>query len=63
MLEYWYRALAEPSGIILVTNDRDGLRQALYRARRSANDPDLDGLSLVLSPTDDNQLWIIKKTA
>lgn len=61
MLELWYRALAEPIGVILVTNDRDVLRQALYRARRASGDADLDGLSLVLSPTDDNQLWIIKK--
>jgi hypothetical protein len=60
MLEFWYRALAADSGIILVTSDRDALRQRLYAARRASGDADLDGLSLVLSPTDDNQLWIIK---
>lgn len=62
-LELWYRALAATHGIIVVTSDRDALRQRLYAARRAAGDPDLDALSLVLSPTDDSQLWIIKRSS
>lgn len=62
-LELWYRALAARIGIIVVTSDRDALRQRLYAARRAAGDPDLDALSLVLSPTDDSQLWIIKRSS
>lgn len=59
-LHYWYAALAEEHGIVLATTDRDAMRQKLYAARREANDPELDCLSIRLSPTDDSHVWIIR---
>ena len=59
-LDLWYAALAAELGICVATTNRDILRQKLYAARKAANDPDLDSLSLILSPTDDSQIWIIR---
>jgi hypothetical protein len=59
-LDLWYAALASDHGIVVATTSRDALRQKLYTARRGANDPDLNCLSLVLSPTDDSHVWIVK---
>lgn len=58
-LDLWYQAAASSCGVVVYTTDRDFLRQKLYAARASARDPDLDQLSLVLSPTDENHIWII----
>lgn len=60
-LDLWYQALATPVGMAFTTNDRNALRQKLYAARAATGDPDLDKLSLVLSPTDENQIWIVKQ--
>jgi len=60
-LDLWYAAAASPSGVCVFTTDRDALRQKLYASRASAADPDLDKLSLVLSPTDETHVWIIKR--
>lgn len=60
-LQFWYQALAADHGLAVATTDRNAMRQKLYSARAAANDPDLDKLSLVLSPTDDAHIWIIKK--
>lgn len=62
MLEHWYQALRSPAGVCLRTDDFEATRQKLYKARREVLDPDLDGLSIVQSPTDSNELWIVKKT-
>jgi len=59
--ELWFQALASDFGIVVETNDRNGLRQALYRARVETKNPALDNLSLILSPTDEAQVWIMKK--
>jgi DNA-binding phage protein len=61
LLEYLYQALNEPHGVELFTTDRDRLRQQLYQTRKQACDPELDTLSFVYSPTDDNHLWILKR--
>lgn len=60
-LDLWYAAAASHSGIAILTDNRDALRQKLYAARAATKDPDLDKLSLVLSPTDETHLWIVKK--
>lgn len=60
-LDLWYAALASAQGICIYTTDRDTLRQRLYASRALAKDPDLDKLSLVLSPADETHLWIIKR--
>jgi hypothetical protein len=61
MLEYWYRALRSERGIVVraVDCDRDAMRQALYRARKEAADIELEALSIVMSPTANDELWII----
>jgi hypothetical protein len=61
VLEHWYAALRSPEGIVLRVSDFNAVRQKLYAARKEAMDPELDGLSLVQSPTDPNELWIVKK--
>jgi hypothetical protein len=60
-LELWYAALAEPLGICIQTSDPERARQRLYQLRTKANDPDLEKISVVASPTDPKQLWLIKK--
>lgn len=61
MLEYWYRALRSEAGICLRSADRAHTIQQLYKSRQEAMDPDLKHLSIVQSPTDPAELWIIKK--
>jgi hypothetical protein len=58
-LEYWYMALAHQRGLKLRTSAPDRLLQRLYAARRGAQDPDLDRLSIVRPLPD--QLWIISR--
>jgi hypothetical protein len=60
-LDLWYQAAASPCGVCVFTTDRDALRQKLYASRAAAADPDLDKLSLVLSPTDETHVWIVKR--
>jgi hypothetical protein len=52
-------ALAHRHGLKLRTSAPDRLLQRLYAARRGAQDPDLDRLSIVRPMPD--QLWIISR--
>lgn len=62
MLEWWYEALHEPVGIILLTSDRHRLMNQLYAARVDAGKPEeLAGLSICMSPTAENELWILHR--
>lgn len=61
MMEYLYQALRSERGICLQVSDPEKARSRLYTERRNAQDPDLDILSLVPSPTDPTQLWIVKR--
>ncbi len=61
MIEHWYSALASGERGIKLETDNPTLAIAkLYAARKAAGDPDLDGLSIVRSPTAPNQIWIVK---
>lgn len=60
-LSLLYEALSQTSGLVLQVSDVERARQKLYKLRADAKDPDLDCLSLVPSPTDKTQLWIVKK--
>lgn len=62
-LQYLYQALTSEEGICLQVDEgeRKQAVQRLYAARREAKDPQLDILGFVMSPTDENQLWIMKK--
>lgn len=60
LLTHWYTALREPIGLCLRTNDRNLLRQRLYAIRARAKDEALEKLSIIFSPNEEDQLWIIK---
>jgi hypothetical protein len=62
MLEFLYKALASPRGIVLRTSDVERARQKLYAARREACDEALNALGLTPSPSaPETELWIVKK--
>lgn len=61
MLELWYAALREDIGVVIETDDPDRCIQKLYAARRQAQDPDLNAISIVRSPTDNFHLWLVKR--
>ena len=61
MLEYWYMALNSPLGVCLRTSDPERLRQRLYAARREAADPQLDSISVAISPTAEDEVWLVKR--
>lgn len=62
VLEYWYKALGQQVGIVIVSSDTKRLMSQLYVARREAQDPDLMKLSICTSPTSPDELWIVHKT-
>lgn len=60
LLIHWYAALREPIGLCLRSNDRNLLRQKLYAVRARAKDEALEKLSIIFSPSEEDQIWIIK---
>ena len=61
-LNLLYEALGTPLGIVVETNDPERLRQKLYALRKQANDPMLEALSFVISPTvPGSQVWLVKR--
>lgn len=63
LLTHWYTALREPIGLCLRTNDRNLLRQRLYAVRVKAKDEALEKLSIIFSPSEEDQLWIMRNSA
>lgn len=65
LLELLYQALSQDRGLVVQAEDCDveELRQRLYRERTKAQDPALEVLSFVISPTDPTQIWIVRKDA
>lgn len=60
-LNLWYEALGSQYGIALqCEGDPVKVRQKLYALRKQHNDPDLESLSIVQSPSVPSQLWIVK---
>lgn len=59
-LNHLYEALGSPFGVVVQTSNAEKARQAYYKLRNAAQDPDLESLSIVQSPTDPLQLWIVK---
>lgn len=57
----WYAALGSEKGVVITTNNTALCIQRLYAARKKANDPDLDGISIVQSPTVPGELWLVKR--
>ena len=56
-----YQALNQPHGLVLRTNDPQRLRQRFYSARAQAQDPQLDGIQILLGRLDDPQLVALVK--
>lgn len=56
-----YEALGSPLGVVVRCSDTERARQKLYALRKECNDPDLDILSFVQSPTSPLELWIVRK--
>lgn len=62
ILEYWFTALNSSVGIVVNSSDRHTLMNKLYEARRTYSNPaELEGLSITMSPTNDQELWIVHK--
>lgn len=59
-LDFWYQAATAEFGICIETTNVESVRQQLYQARKGADDPTLDGLSVRQSPINPNHLWIFK---
>ncbi len=59
-LHLWYQALGSAVGVIIETNDPDRCKQRLYAMRQDAQDPDLEEVSIVQSPSDPNHLWLVR---
>lgn len=61
MLELWYKALHAKYGIVVRTSDRERLRNKLYVLRAASEDKDIEGISIIMSPTSQNEIWLIKR--
>lgn len=61
LLAHLYEALASEFGKVVLTSDIEYLRQQYYKVRRGANDPALEVLTFTPSPTNPEELWIIKR--
>jgi len=53
-----YDALRSDVGIVIASSDREHTRAQFYKLRKE--DEDLSVLSLKMSPTNSNELWIVK---
>lgn len=61
-LEPWYAALRANIGVAVQTNDTTICKMKLYAARKDVGDPDLQGLSILVSPISPaTELWIVKR--
>lgn len=61
MIHYWYQALSSPLGIELTSSNPESTRAQLYAARKTAQDSDLEQISICLSPFDPTRLWLVKR--
>lgn len=63
LLEPWYKAIQAPLGVIVHVDEGtfEQARQKLYAARKDSLDPELDKISICQSPTNANDLWLVKK--
>ena len=59
LIEHLYRAASTPHGIVVETTDVTQLRAKLYAIIRKH--PEFSNLSLVPSPINPLELWIINK--
>ena len=61
-LNILYEALGAQFGVVLqCEGPSEKVRQKLYLLRKEHGDPDLECLSIVQSPSNPSQLWIVKR--
>lgn len=61
MLQFWYIALQSDLGIVLTVKDPDRFIQKLYRARAQSADDRLNSITIKRSPTEENEIWLLKQ--
>lgn len=59
MLEYFYAALRSKFGIEIEVSDQEIAKRKLYAARKEANDPALETISIRVPPNNPRKLWLI----
>jgi hypothetical protein len=60
-LNLWYEALGSEFGVVVQCDGPpDKVRQKLYAIRAEHNDPDLESVSIVQSPSNPSQLWLVR---
>lgn len=63
-VEFLYRAMSSPLGIVISVSDFTLASQRLYAARRKLDDQDLSCLQIRRSPVKpEDELWIVKGPA
>jgi hypothetical protein len=62
LLDLWLQALKSEVGIAIPTDNRNVLRNHLYKARAEANNPELDEIVMIL-PENENEIWLVRKDA
>ena len=60
-LELWYKALHSQYGIVVETDNPTLCIQKFYQARKEIDDPQLQTIGIKKSPTNVDQLWLIKR--
>ncbi len=62
LVDLWQAAVNAEVGIAIPTDNRQLLRQHLYRARVEAKNPDFDDIVMIL-PENETELWLVHKDA
>lgn len=62
LIELWEAALHSKTGIAIPTDNRNVLRNHLYKARAEANRPELDEVVMIM-PENENEIWLARKDA
>ena len=62
LVDIWQAAVDSESGIAIPTDNRQLLRQHLYRARVEANNPAFDDI-VMLIPENSDEIWLVHKDA
>lgn len=63
MLDKFFRALASPLGIVLATDNPQRLVSKLNEIIQASTDPAFAELSVVVSPVEKNQIWLVNRGA
>jgi hypothetical protein len=62
LIELWQAAVDAEVGIAVETDNRQLLRQHLYRARVEAQNPEYDDIVMIL-PDNGSEIWLVHKDA